>query len=80
MDIQGPTCEADTYGQQTLTHMLRSHMAIPFKSLFDQFLGAGVCGGQDALIMRSLTDLIPKDLQDSWSCDLIGQLGWVVRS
>lgn len=53
---------------------------VPFKGLFDELFAAGVRGGQNALIVSSLTDLVSKDLQDPWSCYLIGQLRRVVRS
>lgn len=57
---------------------LRQHVVSPLKGLFDQLSGAGVRGGQHALIVSSFADLVPKDLQDSRRRDLIGQLGGVV--
>lgn len=54
-------------------------MAIPFQGLFDQLFRTRVCGGQDAFIVSSLADLVSKDLKDSWSRYLIGQLTRVVR-
>lgn len=52
---------------------------LPVQGLLDQLLGAGVGGGQDTLVVGSFTDFCPKDLQDSWSSYLIGQLERVVR-
>lgn len=54
------------------------HVFSPIEGLLDKLLGAGVHGGQDALIVGTFTDFRPEDLQDSGGRYLIGQLGWVV--
>lgn len=71
MFVQHNTC-----GRQTRTHT--DGTVSPFQGLFDQLLGAGLRGGQDALVVSSFADLVPKDLQDPRSGDLVGQLGRVV--
>lgn len=50
----------------------------PIQCLLDELPGAGVCGGQDALVVSPFADLVPEDLEDPWGRDLIGQLGRVV--
>lgn len=55
-------------------------MASPLQGLFDELLGAGLRGGQDALVMSSLADFGAKDLEDARGGDLIGQLGRVLGS
>lgn len=76
----GPTPECFYFGNETGGCVsLPCGGRSPLQGLPHQLFGAGLRGGEHALVVRSLADVTAEDLQDARYRQLTGQLGRVVR-